>query len=177
MMRKMVESVLVARTGGRVERCHRHTHTGSYSVAMHSWGVAMLMWQLWPQDFGRLGPVCLAHDLAECLTGDMPFPVGQRFPELREQLDRVETRFWYHYDLPGITGLSPADRRKIRACDSLEFYIWCREELERGNNHMNQALLSVVHFLEQEFVLPQEAETLFSELQKCRSVIKEPQWP
>ncbi|MEA3338072.1 MAG: HD domain-containing protein [Chloroflexota bacterium] len=55
------------------------------SVAAHSWGmstIALLLASLLPNqvDLGRLLSICLLHDLAESILGDIPSPAARYFP-------------------------------------------------------------------------------------------------
>lgn len=55
------------------------------SVAAHSWGVALVALVLAelqdePVDVGRLLSMCLLHDLAESVLGDLPGPAGDYLP-------------------------------------------------------------------------------------------------
>lgn len=126
-------SIIGTRSGGKVERCHAIPHIGSYSNAAHSWGVAMLMRILWPEDFPRLAYACLVHDIPESWTGDIPAPVMRHFPGLKEGLAAAEDKLMERLYLPGYNDMSPEDHAKFKACDWLEFYLWCRDQAAFGN--------------------------------------------
>lgn len=127
-----------SRSGGAVQRCHGIPHQGDYSNAKHQWGVAMLMWYLWPKDFPRLAIYCLSHDVPEAWVGDIPSPVMQYTPGLKAQLSVIEDRIFFWLRLPSEHALDPEDYAKLKACDKLELYIWCLEELERGNRFADE---------------------------------------
>lgn len=123
----LYDRVVQTRLSAKVQRCHVIPHHGSYSVAEHSWGVAMLMLLLWPEDFPRLAGACLCHDVPEGWLGDAPGNVkGDEDIEL-------ETTILEQLGLPGTAALTQQDRDKLRACDNLELYVWCKEQLAGGN--------------------------------------------
>lgn len=118
------------RAGGQVERCHGFRHFGTYQNSQHQWGVAILMWVLWPEDFSRLGIYCLTHDVPEQWTGDIPANFKAAAPpELKIFEGTVERRIMSDLGLPQDDGLSALDRQKIKNCDSLELYMWCVEQI------------------------------------------------
>jgi len=118
------------RAGGQVERCHGFRHFGTYQNSQHQWGVAMIMWTLWPEDFPRLGIHCLVHDVPEQWTGDIPASFKAAAPpELKQFEQMVERRILSDLGLPQDDSLSDIDRQKIKNCDSLELYMWCQEQI------------------------------------------------
>lgn len=158
-----VDSLIQSRAGGRVERCHGIPHQGSYNNAAHSWGVAMLMHYLWPEDFPRLALVCLAHDVPEAWVGDVPAPTMRYVPGLKDSLARMEDRLLTSYGLPTESGLSEEDHAKLKACDRLEFYLWCREQEALGNQFASEGRREVERFF-QEVPLPRRAREMFDRL-------------
>lgn len=118
------------RGGGQVERCHGFRHFGTYSNAQHQWGVAMLMWVLWPEDFPRLSIYCLTHDVPEQWIGDIPAnSKAGAPPEFKIWEKAVERRIFSDMGLPTGEELSALDHQKIKNCDSLELYLWCQEQI------------------------------------------------
>lgn len=119
------------RAGGQVERCHGFRHFGTYQNSQHQWGVAMIMWTLWPEDFPRLGIHCLVHDVPEQWTGDIPANFKAAAPpELKQFEQMIERRILSDLGLPQDDSLSALDIQKIKNCDSLELYMWCCEQRE-----------------------------------------------
>lgn len=164
-MDELVRRVTMARAGGRVERCHGITHNGSYSNAAHSWGVSMLMLQLYPEDFPRLASYCLAHDVPEAWFGDIPATTIRYVPGLREQLGVYEAATNRSLGLPPEQELSDADHAKLKACDRLDLYIWCREQQMMGNRFVDEVIRELEYFL---LSTPMEtrAQNLFEKLRE-----------
>lgn len=129
------QRIVAIRTGGYTERCHGVPHHGSYSVAMHSWGVAMLMYVLWPKDFQRLVVYCLVHDIPEAWVGDIPATTKKFCPGVKANCDELEDAILRRLLLPNDVRLSDEDKVKLRACDHLELYWWAKEQIEFGNKH------------------------------------------
>ena len=156
---ELARRVVEARGGGRVERCHAVPHLGSYSNASHSWGVAMLMHYLWPEDFPRLALVCLSHDVPERIVGDIPAPPLRVIPGLKDSIAKVEAIVAHGIGLPLEHDLSEEDYRKVKACDHLELWLWSQEQLSLGNKFAEECILA----LEETWVtrpLPREAMDL-----------------
>lgn len=131
----MLHRQLDIRTGGEVQRCHGVRHRGEYSVAQHSWGVAMLMWELWPADFRRLAQHCLFHDVPEAWVGDIPAPTKRYDPAVRQGVKALERDVASYLDIPWDGDLPAEDRVKLSACDRLELYLWACEQMTEGNLH------------------------------------------
>lgn len=136
----------MARAGGRVERGHGITHQGSYSNAAHQWGVAMLMLQLFPEDFPRLASYCLTHDVPEAWFGDVPATTMRYVPGLREQLGVYEAATNRSLGLPPEQELGEEDHLKLKCCDRLELYLWCMEQRMLGNRFVEEILKELEYF-------------------------------
>lgn len=158
-----VERLVAIRTGGGTERCHGIRHRGSYSVAAHSWGVAVIMYLLWPGDFPRLAIYCVAHDVPEAWIGDVPATTKRYCPHVKEGLARLESAVLDRLGLPDDSLLDEGDRAKLRACDHLELYAWAREQVYEGNLHADCVRRELERFFE-ETPLPAEAQELFGAL-------------
>ena len=166
---KTAINIIEARGGGRVERCHGIPHHGSYSNAAHSWGVAMLMLQLWPEDFPRLAAACLTHDIPECWTGDIPAPSMRYIPGMKEQVAEIENRLLARIDLASYNDIKGEDHDKIKACDWLEFWLWCREQQAFGNKFAEEGRVEIERYLEIKR-LPSPAREVYDALRE-RSVV------
>jgi hypothetical protein len=147
-----------------VERCHGLAHQGSYSNAMHQWGVAMLLHAIWPEDFPRLALACLTHDVPEAWVGDIPAPTC-RYANIKPKLDPIEGRINRSLGLPVESELQPEDYAKLKACDRLEFWLWCCEEQLKGNMFAHEGRVEVERFFtETPGLLPGPAFDLFQHM-------------
>jgi hypothetical protein len=162
-VKKLAESVVQSRSGGKVERCHGLPHHGTYSNAAHQWGVAMLMHYLWPDDFPRLALVCLSHDVPEAWVGDIPAPTCRYMPGLKEGLNEAEGNINEDLLLPAEHKLEAIDYAKLKCCDRLEFWLWCCEQELYGNLYAKEGRKEIERYFVEVPLLP-EAQELFMEM-------------
>lgn len=168
------DRVRLVRLGGLTERAHIVPHQGSYNVAQHSWGVAMLMLQLWPEDFPRLAAYCICHDVPEAWIGDVPAHTKARSPRLTEELAQMEVEICSRLQIPDEHELHSDDLAKLKACDALELYLWAQEQVLLANHHAGE----IIHKLDVWFqtgnhrALPPPAYELYERLRTARIVDK-----
>ena len=161
-MKDLLHKIVQARAGGRVNRMHFTPHRPGYDNASHSWGVAMLMLQLWPEDFPRLAEICLTHDIPEHWTGDSPSPIFRYIPGMKEYFNKLHDRINLFLGLAQEGALPEEDLAKLKACDLLEFYMFCREELNCGNVYMQDQIQDIESRVSAgEILLPDPAKHLF----------------
>lgn len=163
------QRVLDARAGGAVRRAHGLRQIGDYNVAEHSWGVAMLILQLWPEDFERLAAPALVHDIAEAWVGDIPAPVCKYVPAIKQAAEVLERRCEQRLGIPLHTHLTPELTLKLKMADCLEFYLWCREQLYLGNQFAKEPLEEVRRYL-YTLALDDRAKELFEALEQRDNV-------
>lgn len=154
------QRLMEIRMGGAVERCHTVRHHGSYSVAAHSWGVAVMMYILWPQDFPHLVPYCLFHDVPEAWVGDVPAPTKFYDPAVKQACDAMEAKIFERLNLPDDAKLTELDRLKLKMCDSLELYAWAHEQLCAGNKHARCVIDQIEGFYSGRRLLPQARDMM-----------------
>jgi len=165
-MNNIVKKIIQARAGGAVERCHSIRHLGSYSVAVHSWGVAMLLHYLFPASFDHLVLVCLTHDVPEAWVGDIPSPTLRHMEGMAEKLVPIEAALSRSLDLPAESDLSFEEFTILKACDRLEFYLWCREQLLFGNEFVEEGLDEVTKYLNKTSLPGSAAQTFWINIQE-----------
>lgn len=158
-MNKELARIREIRMGGAVERCHTVRHIGSYSNAAHSWGVAVLLYVLWPEDFHRLAPYCIFHDVPEGWVGDVPAHIKKINP-IKFNFAELESKVLDRLNLPDDSKLGEDDRRKLKACDNLELYFWTQEQLAMGNTYVLAVQRTLERFLANS-PLPDRALALF----------------
>jgi len=149
---KVHRNIVQTRAGGAVERCHvigSRKH-GSYTNSQHQWGVAMLLWHLYPEYFNALVSVALSHDVPEFVFGDAPATTKRVVPGLRDQLAALEGEYNNSIGLPAEEGLTEVEGAVVKSCDRLELWLWCREQLLMGN----QFVIEFIEELERWFAEP-----------------------
>lgn len=117
------------------KRYHCVPIIGEQTVAAHSARVALLANQIMGGEASaQLLWVCLTHDLAECVTGDVPAPAKWRNEDLAAAVERVEGKF---NDDNGLhVPLSFEERQVLKWADSLECFAFCIDQLMMGNRHV-----------------------------------------
>ena len=136
-IKKTIHRVRAVREGGLTERTHTTPHHGSYSVAEHSWGVATLLAILHPDPSRDLILAAMWHDVHERWTGDIPAPskwcLGKVVvDELKRFENSIESSLEINFDL------SAEDRKWLKACDMLEFWLWSIDQIALGNQNANE---------------------------------------
>lgn len=159
---EIARCIVQSRCGGATQRCHNIRHIGEYSNAAHSWGVAMLMWYLWPQDFPKLAIYCLSHDVPEGWVGDIPSPTLRYVPGLADSLKHIEAGLNRDIGLPGESeGLTPEEYLKLKTCDRMEFWLWTLEQRTLGNHFALGAQIAVEAHMQD---LPEPARSVFKHI-------------
>lgn len=132
---------------GRTIRCHATPCIKPQSVADHSWGVAALAWWVTAgQATGALMAAAMAHDAAECVTGDIPSPTRSQL-NLNPILEELEASILTPYGMSIV--LTWEEERILRFCDIAELAMYCIREIELGNRtpkllHMLESVLNGV---------------------------------
>lgn len=138
--------IFAVREGGAVERCHVIPHHGSYNIAQHSWGVAVLIHQLFRDHPKRNEAIEIAlfHDVPERWTGDMPSTVKHSCKTLREDMERVERIIATKLDIPCEHSASPDAYQMFKICDMLDLFLWAIEESANGNKRVEDMVEALV---------------------------------
>lgn len=132
-----VERTYNIRMAGRIRRLHIRPMNGEeQNVAAHTWGVVMILLDLFP-DVSRDAIIfALRHDVPEVVTGDIPANVKWDNPELEEALEKREKQFleamgWKTKH----TGVPSWDRENlyIKIADRIELLFFCLEQMYMGN--------------------------------------------
>lgn len=162
----IIHRIVQTRLGGKVERCHNVPHHGSYSVASHSWGMLVLLWQIYPEHWARLAPVVMAHDVGEGWLGDVPAPTMRYVPGLRQTMDGLEGALVSTLGYPTSLELTEEEHAVFKAVDRLELYFWSWEQIAFGNRFA----IDVLHELERyisEHPFPGKGFLIYQKLRGC----------
>ena len=157
------QHIIQSRAGGASERCHGIRHLGSYNNAAHSWGVAMLMWHIWPEHFQRLSIYCITHDVPEAWSGDIPAPTMRYLPGLKGSLEHFDSALSRGCGCPPESDLTGDDYAMLKACDRLEFWLWCREQAALGNMFAGEGQREIERYFT-EVPLPSKAQEVYEAL-------------
>lgn len=134
------------RKGGAVKRFHTIDTVKAQTVADHSWGVATIICDLWPDASVPLIRAALHHDVAEHITGDVPAPAKWQFPALADELHAVE------YQLEAELGLDmeldALSAQRLKIADMMELLWYCVEEERLGNRNFKEVFVRGMHYLQ-----------------------------
>jgi 5'-deoxynucleotidase YfbR-like HD superfamily hydrolase len=117
---------------GRIKRYHTWPTIQTQTVGEHSWQVASIYSQIWGDIPTPVERFIRLHDVAELVTGDIPFPTKANNPELKVEFGKVEDKALeaMGIDLPK---LHPDVMRRIKICDLLEMMVFGMVDRQMGN--------------------------------------------
>lgn len=134
------------RKGGAVKRWHTIETITEQTVAAHSWGVACVCLDIWPDCSRSLITAALHHDVPEARVGDVPAPVKWEYPSLKKELDKVEDA---EAEAIGISyKLNESDKVKLKIADMMELLWFCIDEERLGNRNMKEVFVRGVKYLQ-----------------------------
>jgi len=120
---------------GNVERFHTMSTHKRQTLADHSWGVLMIIAHVSDGPVGhQLMGAALCHDLAESVTGDVPYTAKRASGELVEALSAVEMQFDRDFDI--VYKLTEEEVDLLRWADMMELMMYCLGEYEMGNKRI-----------------------------------------
>lgn len=130
----MSSAIVTIRRGLAVRRYHQRYTAVVDTVGSHSAGVACIVLALYRGTLpsAALLATALTHDLGEQVTGDIPSPVKKSLDAAtKKRLEDMED------DLLGGCGLvyhvTEAEYGVLKFADNLDGFIFCCEEIMRGN--------------------------------------------
>lgn len=143
----VLKRIRVLREGGNTLRSHVIPHLDQYTVGKHSYDALSILLVLHPGPSTVLIECMLWHDVAERWVGDLPGPVKWFWPGVHEPLAEAEEEVLRFVGVP-VDDLNEEDLRWLKACDLLEFFLWCQDQLAIGNLHAENAKEAVAKQLE-----------------------------
>lgn len=127
---KALDHATLMRDAAAIDRYHTHRTHRRQSVGEHSFGVMMLIQQVYPEARKELYLAAMHHDLPEFITGDIPAPVKRSAPHFAVMLEELEKSTAPLYQ---DFGLSAFEEAVLKWCDTMELVLWCLEELHLGS--------------------------------------------
>jgi 5'-deoxynucleotidase YfbR-like HD superfamily hydrolase len=128
---QLVEKMRFLRQAAYVKRFHT-LPMGQQTIAHHSYGVAMIIQNFWPDCRKELLLAALYHDVPELVTGDTPAPFKWSKPELAATLHDFEERFLHEYEWHH--ELTESEKRMLGIADTFDMILYCQEQIEMGNS-------------------------------------------
>lgn len=165
-----VERVLATREGGNVRRCHVVPHQDEYTVGKHSYDAVSMLLVLHPNPSIHLVKALLWHDCAERWCGDMPATAKWYNESLAEAYNLAEIGFmqdWEFYE--GFEEFTDDDYLWLNAIDKLELWLWCKDQLASGNQHIREFIVHLDrHFEERGADMPQPCRDFYNNFEWTR---------
>lgn len=92
---------------------------------------------------GDILQYALVHDVAEVYTGDLPFPVKSRYPELKSMLGSIEENFMAEV-LPDVPkSVDPAVEFIVKIADTIAVAREILQEVELGNPYFKKFIPNI----------------------------------
>ena len=129
----MREVLQFVSAGTEVARYHTVRTLQAETVGHHSHGVALLCLLLRPDATPALLKAALVHDLAEHQLGDLPSPAKKKYG-IGEQVNALEAELLRGVGLD--VALTGDEQRTLKIADILQGMMFCRREIDLGNNKM-----------------------------------------
>lgn len=148
----MVSRLLQIRKGGDVKRFHTVTMLREHLVSSHSWGVATIILDVYPECSKELLIAALYHDVPEHIVGDMPATTKWRHPELADKLAQAEAQAVAEMGLEMI--LSPYEQKVLKFADMADLVLCCLQEVQLGNRTAAEVVARGIAYLEERFIDP-----------------------
>ena len=165
-----------ARFAGQVLRYHTWPVHRQQSVGEHTWQVMRIWSELWgPMMSEAVSAFILWHDAGELVTGDLPFPVKARNPDLKSKIDELEDQAVYVMGgpAPSDSAISHEDSVRVKICDLLEMYEFGLCEVQMGNQFakpiVDDIAASVTDMVGR--LLPEDQEKIKSYMSRVRQLI------
>jgi len=148
-----ISKIIAIRRASEVKRLHTHPLLQEhYTNGQHSYGVAMLVDQLYPvikDEFGmtsdsddsdRLTMIqaALYHDVAEKWTGDIPGSFKAMQPIIKDVESSVSQDVLNQLNVD--INLSEEKYFFLKCCDKLELLLFCMDERELGSKRLNHII-------------------------------------
>jgi len=135
------------RRAGYIKRYHTVPTVGdSQTVSAHSWGVATLINEIWPDASKQVLLASLYHDVAEVLIGDTPATVKWKYADFAAAIEKVEKEAEEELELE--FALSLREKRQLKIADLLELMLYAGEQIKIGNMHFKEVLNNGKEYLQ-----------------------------
>ena len=135
------------REGNAVKRFHTSPRIVPEIVGHHSANVCAILLRLDPQCRKELLVAALMHDIPEALTGDIPYPLKQKYPAIRAYIEEAEDDFYNDYDLVDCP-ITLHESILLKLADMVDLILSCFEEYNMGNFYVTRMIDNGTNYLE-----------------------------
>lgn len=137
------------RRGGRVKRFHGFHLLMENPVGHHTFNlIGILVACVAPYPLrAELLLSAYMHDIAECITGDIPAPFKRKVDGLRDAMEAEEARLLKLYGLHP-PELTEQEQRWLKLADSLDGAYHCFEERRLGNTTLDRIFWTFMEYVD-----------------------------
>lgn len=148
-------------SGVNTKRYHVVPTIHTETIGHHSHMVASLLVLLYPDCKRNVIIAALFHDLAECMTGDIPSP-SKRFmgKEFIDKLDALEEKVFIDNEVV-FPELSKEEKHQLKVCDILAGMVRCHYETALGNNHIIESFYNFASYFREQNCTNKKAQELY----------------
>ena len=118
---------------GQVRRYHTWPVLQQQTVGEHTWQVLRIYDTVWGPIPPHVTRFILWHDAGELVTGDVPFPMKQRNPALREAMAAADELALQGMRAPKCSWLTTVEQLRAKAADLCEMWQFGLVERALGN--------------------------------------------
>ena len=129
---KYIDNNATVRNAGDVVRYHTRKVIHRQDVANHTWNVMRIYTERYGMPRAEVYKYMLYHDVAEVITGDIPFQIKRNMPEFKEASVEAELHALYQLGI-GPMEITPDEIRKVKICDLIEMHEYAIMEINYGN--------------------------------------------
>ena len=128
------EKIYNTRMAGHIRRLHTKPENGEgQTVAAHTWGVTMILLDLFPDISRDTLIFVLRHDVPETKTGDIPAILKWANEDMAEIVAEMEDNFMEQMGWENESSLSLSDVLAFALADRIELLFYCLEQMYMGN--------------------------------------------
>lgn len=120
------------RLAGQVRRYHTWPTLQVQTNAEHSWQVARIYEALFGPPSAVVEQRIRWHDAGEIVTGDLPFPVKSKNPDIKVVFDEMERLAVVGLGVE-LAAVTDEERHRMKLCDLVEMWEFGMVELALGN--------------------------------------------
>ena len=143
-MKNTTETVLWA---GSIMRYHNRPTAQKQTVGEHTWRVMVIYTEMYGMPRSPVYFYILHHDVAEIVTGDVPFIVKRRYPTVKKLLSELEDEINYNL-FTSPPALTQQELYQIKVADLLEMLFFAIEDVNMGCQYSVDIIENILEALE-----------------------------
>ncbi len=157
-------SIMKILEAGRVRRFHNVDVHHKQPLSEHSWQVAVILLDIYPETNKNLLEYALVHDCGELLTGDIPAPYKAYAPHVAALVRAHEAEFMQEELMIPPFSFTDEERLALKLADILSGMYQAAYEVIGGNEHARYVYDEFVKYFEQQKYLNSRPIEFFQEI-------------